>query len=67
MRMKKLKLALISWPLLFVFSCLTINIYFPEAAVQKIAEEIVDEVRKTDKKDKGKKDTISHHDRRSEG
>lgn len=40
MRIKKLKLALISWPLLFVFSCLTINIYFPEAAVQKTAEEI---------------------------
>jgi uncharacterized protein YdbL (DUF1318 family) len=59
MRIKKLKLALISWPLLFVFSCLTINIYFPEAAVQKTAEEIVGEIRKTDKKDKEKKDTIS--------
>lgn len=62
MRMKKLKLALISWLLLFVFSCLTINIYFPEAAVQKTAEEIVGEIRKTDKKDKEKKDTISQED-----
>lgn len=62
MRIKKLKLALISWPLLFVFSCLTINIYFPEAAVQKTAEEIVGEIRKTDKKDKEKKDTISQED-----
>ena len=57
--MRKLKLALIGWPLLFLFSCLTINIYFPEAAVEKAAEEIVDEIRKTDKKDKEKKDRIS--------
>lgn len=62
MRMKKIKLALISWPLLFVFSCLTINIYFPEAAVQKTAKEIVGEIRETDKKDKEKKDTISQED-----
>ena len=62
MRIKKLKLALISWPLLFVFSCLTINIYFPEAAVQKTAEEIVGEIREKDKKDKEKKDTISQDD-----
>ena len=34
---------------LFVLAvaCVTINIYFPEAAVQKTAEEIVDEVRKS--------------------
>ncbi len=59
MRMKKLNLILISCSLLFVFSCLTINIYFPEAAVQKTAEEIVSEIRNTDKKDKEKKDIIS--------
>lgn len=29
-----------------VFSCITVNIYFPEAAVKKAAAEIVDEVRK---------------------
>jgi len=67
MRIKKLKLALISWPLLFVFSCLTINIYFPEAAVQKTAEEIVGEIRETDKKDKEKKDTISQEDETKKG
>jgi len=30
---------------LLLFSCLTINIYFPEATVQKTADEIVDDVR----------------------
>jgi uncharacterized protein YdbL (DUF1318 family) len=40
--------------LLFFTSCLTINIYFPEAAVQKTAEEIVDDVRKSE--EEGKKE-----------
>jgi len=44
--------------LLFLFSCLTINIYFPEAEVQKAAEEIVDEIRKEEEK-KEKKDKDS--------
>jgi len=39
---------------LFVISCLTINIYFPEAAVQKTAEEIVDEVRESEEESKKK-------------
>ena len=38
---------------IWTFACVTINIYFPEAAVQKTAEEIVDEVRKSE--DEGKK------------
>ncbi|UCE41859.1 MAG: DUF1318 domain-containing protein [Candidatus Aminicenantes bacterium] len=37
----------------WTYACVTINIYFPEAAVQKTAEEIVDEVRES--KDEGKK------------
>jgi uncharacterized protein YdbL (DUF1318 family) len=43
---------------LFVWTvaCVTINIYFPEAAVQKTAEEIVDEVRKSDKEEKKKQE-----------
>ena len=41
MRLKHLKLASIIWSLLFLFSCLTINIYFPEAAVKKTADEII--------------------------
>jgi len=34
---------------IWTIACVTINIYFPEAAVQKTAEEIVDEVRKPEK------------------
>ncbi|GAI94201.1 unnamed protein product, partial [marine sediment metagenome] len=59
MKLKAFQLALVSWALLFFFSCLTINIYFPEAAVKKAADEIVDEIRKSDKEDKEKKDSGS--------
>lgn len=31
----------------FLISCVTVNIYFPAAAIQKAADQIVDEVRKT--------------------
>lgn len=31
----------------FLMSCVTVNIYFPAAAIQKAADEIVDDVRKT--------------------
>jgi len=37
-------------------ACVTINIYFPEAAVQKAAEEIVDEVRKAEEGEKKKQE-----------
>lgn len=36
----------------FVFSCITVNIYFPEATVRTAAEEIVQEIRKKDGPDK---------------
>lgn len=36
----------------FIIACITVNIYFPEATVKKAAEEIVDEIRKKDDKDK---------------
>jgi len=55
MKSKSLKIISASLFLLFLFSCLTINIYFPEAEVQKAAEEIVDEIRK-EAEDKDKKD-----------
>jgi hypothetical protein len=55
MRSKFFKIFSASLVLLFVYSCLTINIYFPEAEVQKAAEEIVDEIRK-ETEDKEKKD-----------
>lgn len=58
MKLRTLKLISISWALLIIFSCLTINIYFPEAEVKKTAEEIVGEIRKTDE-DKEKKDKNS--------
>ncbi|MCX6564812.1 MAG: DUF1318 domain-containing protein [Candidatus Aminicenantes bacterium] len=38
--------------LTFVLACITINIYFPEATVRKAAEEIVEEIRKTDEEKK---------------
>ena len=38
--------------LTFVLACITINIYFPEATVRQAAEEIVDEIRKTDEEKK---------------
>jgi uncharacterized protein YdbL (DUF1318 family) len=38
----------------WTFACVTINIYFPEAAVQKTAEEIVDDVRKAEEEGKKK-------------
>jgi uncharacterized protein YdbL (DUF1318 family) len=43
---------------LFVWTiaCVVINIYFPEAAVQKTAEEIVDEVRKSEEEVKKKQE-----------
>lgn len=55
--MKKLNLfqLLLIGTIFVLVSCLTINIYFPEAAVQKTAEEIVDEVRAKDE-DKNKND-----------
>ncbi len=40
--------------LVLAIACVTINIYFPEAAVQKTAEEIVDEVRKSEEEGKKK-------------
>lgn len=55
MKLKSLKFVSASMLILFCISCLTINIYFPEAEVQKAAEEIVDEIRK-DLEDKEKKD-----------
>lgn len=40
----------------FVLSCLTINIYFPEATVKRTADDIVEEVRGTKEEDKTKKE-----------
>ena len=56
MKLKSLKFVSASVLLLFCFSCLTINIYFPEAEVQKAAQEIVDEIRKEEDKEKKDED-----------
>jgi uncharacterized protein YdbL (DUF1318 family) len=40
--------------LVTVLACVTINIYFPEATVKKVAEDIVEEVRKPTEKEKDK-------------
>jgi uncharacterized protein YdbL (DUF1318 family) len=55
MRKKAFRLTFLSCVLLFLFSCLTINIYFPEAEVKKTAEEIVEKVRKSDKEEEKEK------------
>lgn len=56
--MKKSKIFFFISLTLFIvaIACVTINIYFPEAAVQKTADEIVDEVRKANEEGKEKKD-----------
>jgi len=59
MRLKSLKFASISLSFLFLFSCLTINIYFPEAEIRKEAEEIVKEIRKSEEEKKEDKKNVS--------
>ena len=59
MRLKALRFASISLSFLFLFSCLTINIYFPEAEVRKEAEEIVKEIRKSEEEKKEDKKNAS--------
>jgi uncharacterized protein YdbL (DUF1318 family) len=44
----------LSFLMVFLASCVTVNIYFPAAAVQKAADEIVQDVRQTDKKEEQK-------------
>ncbi len=60
MRLKALKLASIILSFLFLLSCLTINIYFPEAEVQKTADEIVKEIRKSEEEKKEEKKNVSN-------
>ncbi len=40
--------------IIFIASCVTVNIYFPAAAVQKAADEIVEDVRKMEQKEEQK-------------
>jgi uncharacterized protein YdbL (DUF1318 family) len=50
-------LALLAMSLSVFASCITVNIYFPEATVKKAADEIVDEVRKREETNKGKQES----------
>lgn len=50
---KKSKFLIISF-IVLVAACVTVNIYFPAAAVQKAADEIVEDVRKMDNKEEQK-------------
>ena len=54
MRTKLLRINILVWCSVVFFSCITVNIYFPEAAVQKAADDIVDEIRKNNKEDEKK-------------
>lgn len=40
--------------IIFIAACVTVNIYFPAAAMQKAADEIVEDVRKIEKKEEQK-------------
>ncbi len=51
MRNKAAHFAPLAAALAFVISCITVNIYFPEATVRTAAEEIVQEIRKKDGQD----------------
>jgi len=58
MKIKSLKAAFSAGWILALLACITVNIYFPESVVKKTAEDIVNEVRGSDKtiKDEVKKD-----------
>ncbi|MFC2167594.1 DUF1318 domain-containing protein [Acidobacteriota bacterium] len=57
MKIRRLSTIFVYWSVACVYACITINIYFPEAAVKEIADEIVGEVRKNPetKKDEPKR------------
>ncbi len=54
MRQKVVGLVASASAFFWLLSCVTINIYFPEATVKKAAEEIVEDVRKPTEKEKNK-------------
>jgi uncharacterized protein YdbL (DUF1318 family) len=59
LRKRKSFLVLLVCSLFIISSCVTINIYFPEAVVKEAAEEIVDEVRTEEDEEKEKKDVFA--------
>ena len=63
MKIRSLRAVFLAGLTLALLSCITVNIYFPEAEVKKAAEDIVNDVRGADKdkdkKDETKKETIA--------
>ncbi len=66
MRKRFATLVVFAVSLTVVLACITINLYFPEAQVKKTADEIVDEVRQKEAKDKAAGETIKKEARKSE-
>jgi len=60
MKIRSMRTAFPAGLILALLSCITVNIYFPESEVKKTAEDIVNEVRGSDKKikDEVKKDEV---------
>jgi uncharacterized protein YdbL (DUF1318 family) len=58
MKRKFALLTLFAASLTIILACITVNIYFPEATVKKVADEIVEEVRKKDAEDKTQPEVI---------
>ena len=61
MKIRSMRSVFLAGLTLALLSCITVNIYFPEAAVKKAAEDIVNEVQGTTppKKDEIKKDALA--------
>ena len=62
MKTKFALLALAAASLILALACITVNIYFPEATVKKTADEIVDEIRKKDAKEKPVSEVIKEEE-----
>jgi len=61
MKIRSMQSVFLAGLTLALLSCITVNIYFPEAEVKKAAEDIVNDVRGTDKqkKEEIKKDVVA--------
>ena len=63
MKIRSLRTVFLAGLVLALLSCITVNIYFPEAEVKKAAEDIVNEVqggdKNKDKKEEIKKETVA--------
>ncbi|OGD21270.1 MAG: hypothetical protein A2W03_09635 [Candidatus Aminicenantes bacterium RBG_16_63_16] len=58
MKSQVIGLAALAASLSLALACITVNIYFPEAAVKQAASEIVEEVRQHNKKDESRSEPV---------